>query len=310
MSASDKPKAKILVIDDEQIVHDSVSRILEEEGYRIDGALRVAEALDKIAKESYDLVLTDLMMPDDSGMKAVEAVAETYPLCGVVMFTGYATVESAVESMKIGALDYLPKPFTPEELVQTVEQALVKTFKARRDREIEETYTEAEKAIGASLDLKEVLNLICTSMVRLLKVRGTALYLHNKKQGTLDMVLSRGLSQEYMDKGAMSAADSIPGTLEAEDAIIIDESEFDDRLQYPEQARKEGIVAIISLPLKVKDTVLGLVRLYSSDKQSFDDDELDILKKFAEQAARAVEKAVSYEQIRSDIEGLKKHFPA
>jgi DNA-binding response OmpR family regulator len=309
MSALEKPKANLLVIDDEQIVHESVGRILEEEGYRVDGALRVSEALEMLSKESYDLVLTDLMMPDDSGMKAVEAVARDHPFCGVLMFTGYATVESAVESMKLGALDYLPKPFTPEELLAAVEKSLQQVRKARRDKDIEETFSEAEQAISASLDLKEILQLISTSMVKLVRMRGSALLLYNKKAQTLDLVQSRGLSKDYLEKGAIAVSDSLDDFLEAGEPVLIEESEFDERLQYPEEARKEGIVAILSIPLRVKDAALGVVRLYSGDRKSFDNEELDILKKFAEQAARALENAMSYEQVRSDVEGLKKHFP-
>jgi DNA-binding response OmpR family regulator len=309
MSALEKPEAKLLVVDDEQIVHESVGRILREEGYRVDGALRVSEALDLLSKESYDLVLTDLMMPDDSGLKAVEAVARDHPFCGVLMFTGYATVESAVESMKLGALDYLPKPFTPEELVAAVEKSLQQVYKSRRDKDIVDTFSQAEKAISGSLDLKEILQLICTSMVKLLKLRGSALLLYNKKARTLDLVQSRGLSKEYLDKGAIKVSDALDEFLEAGEPVLIEESEFDGRLQYPEEARQEGIAGILSIPLRVKDASLGVVRLYSGDKKSFDEGELEILKKFAEQAARALENAMSYERVRSDVEGLKKHFP-
>ena len=83
MKATGKPKATILVIDDEQIVQESVRRILEEEGYEIDGAMRVDQALDLLARRAYDIVLTDLMMPDKSGMEAVQAVATNHPETGV-----------------------------------------------------------------------------------------------------------------------------------------------------------------------------------------------------------------------------------
>ena len=72
MNSRSRPKTAVLVIDDEQIVHDSVRRILEQEGYLVDGAFRVDQALEKLAKQPYDLVLTDLMMPDRSGMEVVE----------------------------------------------------------------------------------------------------------------------------------------------------------------------------------------------------------------------------------------------
>ena len=74
------------------------------------------------------------------------------------------------------------------------------------------------------------------------------------------------------------------------------------------KARKEGFVAILSVPLTVKDAVLGVLRLYSTDKRSFSDDEMDILTKFAEQGSRAIENALSYEQVRSDTENTFRHL--
>ena len=309
MSAREKPKATILLIDDEQIVHESVRRILEADGYRVDGAFRVAEALDRLRWQSYDLVLTDLMMPEDSGMKAVEAVARDHPDCGVVMFTGYATVESAVESIKLGALDYLPKPFTPEELSETIQKALDKTFKGRRDREIEITFTEAEKAIKSSLDLKEVLNLICVSVAKLLKLSGSAVAMRDRKNDKLEIVAHKGLSEEYLSKGAVSAKQSVPTALESGEIVVVNEPDFDSYLQYPEAARKEGIASLMVVPLKIHGAVLGFLRLYASEELSLSNEESDILSKFTEQAAQAIENAMAYERIRTDIDGLREHIP-
>lgn len=308
MSALKKPKATVLVIDDERIVHDSVGRILTDEGYQMDSALRVDEALDLLSKKSYDVVLTDLMMPDDSGMKAVEAVARDHPDCGVVMFTGFATVESAVESMKLGALDYLPKPFTPEELIEVLNRALEKTLKARRDREIEQTYTEAEKALRSSLDLKEILNLISSSVVQLLKVKGSSVYVRKPDQ-TLEMASSRGLSEEYLAKGVLTTAESVPEVFDKGEAVTIKAEDFESRLQYPEEARKEGIAFITSVPLRVDDAILGLMRIYGSEQKSLTDDESDILIKFADQCASAIENAMAYEKVRKDVEDIKQYVP-
>lgn len=309
MNATGKPKATILVIDDEQIVQESVRRILEEEGYKIDGAMRVDQALDLLARHPYDIVLTDLMMPDKSGMEAVQAVAENHPDTGVVMFTGFATVDSAVESMKLGALDYLPKPFTPEELLEVTERALDKVRKKRRDREIEKLYSDAEKAINSSLDLKEVLRLICTSVVGLFKVKGASLLIHRKKDQVLEMASYYGLSDEYVGKGILDSEKSVSAIFQSEKAVIIEEGDFDASLQYPEKARAEGIASILSIPMKLDNTVLGVLRIYSGEKRSFDDDEIALLTKFAEQGVRALENAMAYESVRKDIDGLKKNVP-
>ncbi len=309
MNATGKPKATILVIDDEQIVQESVRRILEEEGYKIDGAMRVDQALDLLARRPYDIVLTDLMMPDKSGMEAVQAVAENHPDTGVVMFTGFATVDSAVESMKLGALDYLPKPFTPEELLEVTERALDKVRKKRRDREIEKLYSDAEKAIKSSLDLKEVLRLICTSVVGLFKVKGASLLIHRKKDQVLEVASYYGLSEEYVGKGILDSEKSVSAIFQSEKAVLIEEADFDASLQYPEKARAEGIASILSIPMKLDTTVLGILRIYSGEKRSFDDDEIALLTKFAEQGVRALENAMAYESVRKDIDGLKKNVP-
>jgi len=309
MNPRGKPKATILVIDDEQIVHESVQRILEEEGYRVEGALRVDQALDMLADRSYDLVLTDLMMPDRNGMEAVEAVARDHPQVGVVMFTGFATVDSAVQSMKLGALDYLPKPFTPEELLEVTSVSLEKTWKARRDREIEQTYAEAEKALTSSLDLKEILNLICASVVRLVKVKAAALHMYRKKDNVLEIASSCGLSDEYLKKGVITSDKGIAEALEFGQPVLIDEAAFGSKLHHPEEAKKEGIKSILSVPLRLDEAILGFLRIYSAEKRSFSDEEMDLLIRFAEQASRAIENAMAYERVRGDIEGMKKSIP-
>lgn len=309
MNAAGNPKATILVIDDEQIVHESVRRILEEEGYKIDGAMRVDKALGLLAEHTYDIVLTDLMMPDKSGMEAVQAVAANHPLTGVVMFTGFATVDSAVESMKLGALDYLPKPFTPEELIAVIERALEKVTKKRRDKEIESLYSDAEKAIKSSLDLKEVLRLICTSVVGLFNVKGASLLINRKEEQTLEMACSCGLSDEYVEKGNLDSAKSVSEIFQSDGPVIIEDADFDTSLQYPEKARSEGIVSILSIPMKLNNAILGVLRIYSAEKRSFDEDELSLLMKFAEQGVKALENAMAYENVKRDIDGLKKNAP-
>ena len=302
-------QARILVIDDELIVHQSVSRILSEEGYLVDSALRVDEALDRLKQAPYDLVLTDLMIPEKSGMEAVKAVARDYPDLGVVMFTGYPNVDSAVESMKLGSLDYLPKPFTPDELLRVVRRSLEKVRQTQQERELGRLYEEAEKSIRSSLELKEILQTINENVVKLFQVKGSSLLLLNKKRQTLDLVSSAGLSEAYVSKGLIDATKSVPEVLESDGAVVIEEGQFDSRLQYPEAARQEGIRAILSLPLKVREAVPGILRLYSERPGPFPPDTLQLLGKFADQAARAIENALAYAKVRQDLEELQKYVP-
>lgn len=118
-----KPK-KALVIDDEQIVLDSVCKILEEENYEVGTSLSSRQGLDWAIEGEYDIVLTDIRMPEIGGMRILRDIKRAKPFVPVVMITGYATVQSAVQAMKLGAADYLEKPFTPEQLLKAVASAL------------------------------------------------------------------------------------------------------------------------------------------------------------------------------------------
>ena len=124
------PEARILCVDDEEVILDSLRKILVLDGYSVDTVETGQEALGLIQVHDYDFVFTDLKMPAMSGTDVAKSVKHLRPDIDVVIITGYATVESAVECMKHGALDYIEKPFTEDELRLFVKRALIK----RQDR--------------------------------------------------------------------------------------------------------------------------------------------------------------------------------
>jgi len=117
-------KKKVLVIDDEQIVLDSVSQILIDENYEVDVSLSGREGLDWAIERPYDIILTDIRMPDIGGMRVLRDIKRVKPSLPVVIITGYATTKSAVQAMKLGAAEYIEKPFEPEQLLEAVGRAL------------------------------------------------------------------------------------------------------------------------------------------------------------------------------------------
>jgi len=117
-------KKKVLVIDDEQIVLDSVSQVLIDENYEVDASLSGREGLDWAIERPYDIVLTDIRMPDIGGMRVLRDIKRVKSSLPVLIITGYATTKSAVQAMKLGAADYIEKPFEPEQLLESVARAL------------------------------------------------------------------------------------------------------------------------------------------------------------------------------------------
>jgi len=117
-------QARILVIDDDESMRDSCRQALARKASRVEVAEDGLSGLEILKKEAFDLVILDLKMPGLSGMEVLNRIKQEYPDVVVVVITGYATVESAVEAMRHGAYDFLPKPFTPESLRVIVERAL------------------------------------------------------------------------------------------------------------------------------------------------------------------------------------------
>lgn len=117
---------KILVVDDEINVCKSIKQAILHENHEIDTALSGEEALEKDAENTYDLIITDLMMPGISGLDLLKILKSRRPEIMVIMVTGYPTIKTAVDSIRIGAFDYIPKPFTPDELRSLVSRAFKK----------------------------------------------------------------------------------------------------------------------------------------------------------------------------------------
>ena len=126
----DNPKARILAVDDEKIILDSFRKTLVFAGYSIDTVEEGSEVLGLIRKHDYDFVFTDLRMPGMDGVEVTKAVRHLRPDIDVIVITGYASIESAVETVQFGAMDYVQKPFTEDELLEFVNTALIK----RQDR--------------------------------------------------------------------------------------------------------------------------------------------------------------------------------
>ncbi len=132
----EKPVAKILAVDDEAIILDSFRKILVLDGYSVDTVETGQEALGLIQKHHYDFVFTDLKMPEMDGVDVCKSVKHLRPDIDVIIITGYASVSTAVETMKFGAMDYVEKPFTEDEL-----RAMVKKFVIRREERIKKQLT-------------------------------------------------------------------------------------------------------------------------------------------------------------------------
>ena len=120
-------KPKILVVDDEKVIRKGCDEVLTQEGYEVLLAESGEQGLNMIEKEHFDIILLDLMMPGLSGFDVLSHVKTLHPDTSVIVITGYATIENSIEAMKNGAFDFIPKPFSPDQLRVVVSKAIEHT---------------------------------------------------------------------------------------------------------------------------------------------------------------------------------------
>ncbi|GAB4264862.1 sigma-54-dependent transcriptional regulator [Deferrisoma sp.] len=158
-----KDTARILVVDDEPSMREFLAILLRREGHAVEVRADLAGARDALAGGGFDLVVTDLKLPDGSGLDVLGAARERDPDAQVVVITAFGTAESAVEAMKRGAYDYLTKPFKADEIRLTVAKALERTALARENRELRRRLEAVEaggEILGRSPRMQEVFRLL------------------------------------------------------------------------------------------------------------------------------------------------------
>lgn len=119
----EKLDAKVLLVDDEEDFLQSLSQRLETRGLKVTGATRGEEAVDIVDQQDFDAIVLDLAMPGMDGLETLKKIREKHPEAEIIMLTGHASIKSSVEAMKLGAEDYLEKPFEINELMEKINEA-------------------------------------------------------------------------------------------------------------------------------------------------------------------------------------------
>jgi len=167
-----------------------------------------------------------------------------------------------------------------------------------------ETLMKVTRVISHSKDPEEVVLLTAESIKSALDVKGCTIFLINKKTNELEVAASFGLSSEYINKGPVSAIKSIAQSLE-EGPIAIYDVKDDPRLQYPDEAVKEGISSILSVPIVAGGYTMGALRVYTAEPWEFTLDDVNFVQAMAYMAGMAMEMARYYKGMKDSIEILK-----
>ena len=168
-----------------------------------------------------------------------------------------------------------------------------------------ETLIKISKSISHSKDPEEVVLMTVDGIKTALDVKGCALFLINRKTNELEVAASNGLSDEYLNKGPLSALKSIAQSLEDGPVAIYDVTD-DPRIQYPEEAQKEGIVSMLSVPIIMHRKLIGALRVYTSEPWEFTLEDVNFVQALAQLAGMAIEMSRLYQGQKEVIDILKR----
>lgn len=277
---------KILIVDDEKVICDLFVRVLSDKGYAVDVVSDGASALEKIKESFYNLVITDFKMPKVSGIDVLRQIKRLNPYIEVIIMTGYATIESAVEAVKIGAFDFVCKPFDMEELIRTIQRCLEKQRVTINAVELNElgTLFEVSKIITARISLDALLRLILNSAIGLTRATGGYIALLDSSSPELKMKIVRGIEDDKVD---------------------VVQARYDAGIDQPPAVPLPGAALSIGLA-SATEGLLGVMSIRDKESEAqFSERERTLLSVLAGQAVSALENFNLYAQLQEKLQVLE-----
>lgn len=290
----------ILVVDDEKSICDILSSYLTRKGFVIHQAYNGESAIEVIRNNSVDLVLSDIKMPGMSGVEFLKWIKDYNSFLPVIMTTGFPTLDTAVDALKLGAHDYLTKPFHLEEIFEKILRAL-------QTRQLEEDHLlfsrlvslhEVTKVLSSTHSLEELYERLLDYSIKMSKAQGGALFLTSSssklviaKTSTLPFDKQFWARQFFLNSSQWVASQGEPLILES------------DSKSTPEKVPPlpATIQSYIVFPLKTSNGVLGTLNLVRmKDTGSFSNVELEIINVLSSQASVAIENARLYQNLRDN----------
>lgn len=314
---------KILVVDDEKGMCESLQTLLSKVGYEVTTVEKGEEALKRIKRGNFDLVITDIKMPRVDGLDILKAARKKDEDALVILMTAYASLESAISAINQGAYDYLMKPIEFPELKLTIQRALEKR-RAEKDRvklltELKKKNLELKKkvaeldalykagmSLSTTVDLKVLLKKIVSLATGVIEAKSGSIMLIQKPENVLTIKAAIGLSSDIVKHTKLELGSSIAGYVALKGTpLIVEDIEKDSRFSHLSK-KHYATRSLLCVPLKVKDKILGVINL--SDKitgSPFNQNDLKLLTTFASQAAVAIDDAEHFNQNLRKIEELE-----
>jgi len=293
-------KEKILVIDDEDFILQLAKDILERSNYDVHVMSNGYEGLRLIDTEKFDLMLTDIRMPDISGLDLIRNVRNRNNEMPIIVITGHGTLDIAIKAIRLGAQGFLLKPFTPEELRSSVSEALEKTrllSENIRMRALMPLF-EVSKEIISEVDPRRLATLIVNIVVRETKADKACLAIIDEDTGRLHIKECYGLSPSFEQDFQKRCSERLTAFIvKYREPLILSDGD-EGPPEFEEIKQMEEVSSGIYVPLSARGNVVGLLFICKGqDLQPFTKSTLELVSVLSGQAAAAIENARLYEKL-------------
>lgn len=290
---------RILVVDDESVIREILADFLSMEGFWVRTAEDGSAALVELSRTHYDLVLSDLKMPNMGGLELLEAIRKHTPNIVTVIMTGFGTVETAIDAMKRGAYDYILKPFKVEDVVHTIRRGLEKQKLAAENIRLKEALSlyKVSEAIAASLSLDEVVRTVTDTAIHEVDADLAVLLLDDNEGGFFER--AREVNPNFRGKGALGGLDAraLQKYFEEDRPLRLHGKEC---LQFFVDPPEADPVSLIVTRTRIRNRDAGfLVALSYTRGKRFDEGQRKLLSIVANRAAAAIENAKLYEDLKA-----------
>ena len=296
--------ASLFLIDEESNEFVRVAQRGLSEDYFRSGLTRPQKIAPTLVKEGYLLAQDATTDPrlEHHEIKKAEGIASIL------------AVPVMVKGRLIGGLSLFtasPRDFSHDEidfLTALAEQGGMAIEHARlfdQFRENTRMFLDLAASINSSLDLNKVLHLLSANVVEAIGVKASSIRLLNENEQTLELAASYGLSEKYLNKGPVSVKDGPDKELIQGKPLVLRNAITDKGIEYKKEMKKEGIVSILSVPIKTKDDVIGVLRLYSAVPREFTEDENLLITALTHQGGLAIQNATLYMMLKQDMDDLK-----
>ncbi len=306
-------KSRILIVDDEEIIRQLLKQTLERCGYDVEIAEDGNVALSKTRDNFFNLLITDLKMPKVDGIDVLKEIKTVNPYIEVIVITGFPTIESAVTAIKIGAFDFICKPFDVQEILYEIGKCLERQkFNINHVQLSElESLFEVSKTMAAKTSLDSLLNRVLDAALEITKSSRGSVLLFEEESKQLRIRAARGLPEEVVRDAAIRIDGSVTAKIiEEGKPVIVTNIEEDERFlrqNYPHYETKSFVgIPLRAISAKFSSETLGVINI--SDKisgENFTERELTLLSILSGQASAAIENIRLYTELQEKIHDLK-----